>query len=310
MSISYFLKPQILGPVAFVPLGFAAGRIVKPIPSAVSYIIAGVFGAQVGWALGPWAHCNDPLLNEKYVCSLVLVSSLFLSKIFRFPHLVFCICTAALVQKIYLVIKKREDLLKKETLKSFLELRDHLRKGDMEGFKALFNKSFSNNVEYGHRELDALVGRGLPAIGWKLSGVTILHYAASEGNLDAIRFLHRHKSDLEARAGPLGCTRIGYTPLFISVYSCRVDAVRLLLELGANPKSKVCCEHTPLHAAASGLCYPSTHEAAIEIIEIMLAAGVDKGALDINKETAFGIASKFEAKLGEEKFERLRQLLA
>ena len=79
-------------------------------------------------------------------------------------------------------------------------------------------------------------------------GMTGLHWAAHNGDVDILRVLLAAGADVEAR------TRLGdHTPLHVASRSAQAAAVRELLEAGAEANAIATTGATPLHfAAASG----------------------------------------------------------
>ena len=92
-------------------------------------------------------------------------------------------------------------------------------------------------------------------------GLTALMWAARTGAVDAMRAL------LDAGADPNAVdARNGWTPLLHAIHKRRVDAVRLLLERGANPNQRAAMA-TPLLMAAS--------DPDPAIVQLLLDRGAD-----------------------------------
>src|SRR6185503_13169411 len=80
-------------------------------------------------------------------------------------------------------------------------------------------------------------------------GLTALHLAAQEGNLDITKVLLGAKANVGAK------TRIGgYTPLHLAAQGAHVTVVKALLDAGADPAAVTTNSGvTPLHLAAKAL---------------------------------------------------------
>lgn len=93
-------------------------------------------------------------------------------------------------------------------------------------------------------KLQVLSDRGFSVEGTSTRG-RALHVAASHNDVEAIAFLLDHGANIEAKGGDYQ-----FTPLLEAAYSGANDAVRLLVERGANPKAGT--EHfgSPIYAAA------------------------------------------------------------
>jgi ankyrin repeat protein len=93
-----------------------------------------------------------------------------------------------------------------------------------------------------------------------------LHTAAERGDTDAIRALIGSLSP-ELRQASLNTRKEGDTPLHCAAAHGHAEAVRLLVELGANPNIKTGGGWTPLHKAAT-YCH-------VSVIQILLSSGAD-----------------------------------
>ncbi|HKK92461.1 MAG TPA: ankyrin repeat domain-containing protein [Longimicrobiales bacterium] len=102
-------------------------------------------------------------------------------------------------------------------------------------------------------------------------GMTALHWAAYQGNLEMIEVLIYAGSNLEA------VTRVAdYTPLMVAARTGHGDAAVLLLDAGANPSATTSTGVTALHFAAGA--------GQTQAVRALVAAGVDVDA----RESAMG----------------------
>jgi ankyrin repeat protein len=118
----------------------------------------------------------------------------------------------------------------------------------------------------------ALLKQGADVNAAQGDGMTALHWAASNGNVDMAKVLIYAGANLEA------VTRIGsYTPLHLASKAAKAEVVRTLLEAGSNPKATTSTgDATALHFAAGA----GSREAVIALL--------DKGA-DVNaRESTWG----------------------
>jgi ankyrin repeat protein len=122
-------------------------------------------------------------------------------------------------------------------------------------------------------------------------GISLLQFAAYYRNLEAVEIITRYKGELDIfEAATVGdkatlqrkmktdCDRInafstdGFTPLGLATYFGHFDAVKLLLDNGADPHiaSSNVMHVTPLHSA----CATSNYD----IAEVLLKSGVNVNA--------------------------------
>jgi uncharacterized protein len=120
------------------------------------------------------------------------------------------------------------------------------------------------------------------------------------GNLDSLDFVRQlvaHRADLDVRlekgeSGRGRFTTTGSTPFLLAARASDVPLMRLLLELGADPRLPNADNCTPLLAAAGvgalgdGDEAAGTEEEALEAARLLLERGADIDAVDNNKETA------------------------
>jgi ankyrin repeat protein len=114
-------------------------------------------------------------------------------------------------------------------------------------------------VYYGHREIAALLASTVSTMS--------MHEGADIGDLATIRALGRWPDTLRDYSPD------GWTPLHLAAAFGGADAVRALLDLGADPnqRSQNALDNTPLHA-----CVAISH--SDEIVRMLLDAGADINA--------------------------------
>lgn len=124
------------------------------------------------------------------------------------------------------------------------------------------------------------------------------------GSLEFVRTLVAHGADVNARVTrrpPAGVTRlnmIGGTPFMLAARTADAEYMRLLAELGADPRLTNEDHTTPLMVAAGIGTYapgedPGTESEVLEAVKVALERGGDLNAVDDNGETAMhGAASK------------------
>jgi ankyrin repeat protein len=118
------------------------------------------------------------------------------------------------------------------------------------------------------------------------------------GSLEFVKKLVAGGADVNARAtsrrlpvGASGLNFAGATPFFLAARTADLELMRLLLELGADPKLATAEGTTPLMVAAgvgSSLPgeEPGTEAEALEAVKMTLALGDDINAIDANGDTA------------------------
>ncbi|MBI5800549.1 MAG: ankyrin repeat domain-containing protein [Verrucomicrobia bacterium] len=111
-----------------------------------------------------------------------------------------------------------------------------------------------------------------------------------------VRALVKHGADVNARltrgtSGRGKLSTIGATPFLFAAKTADLPLMKLLVELGADPKLPNKDGATPLMAAAGLGCHAPTEEAGTEpecvaAVEYLLKLGADVNAVDSNGETA------------------------
>jgi uncharacterized protein len=128
------------------------------------------------------------------------------------------------------------------------------------------------------------------------------------GNMDSLQFVRKlvaHGANVNARAtkqANMGVTvrfhSIGATPFLLACRTADLQLMRLLLELGADPKIPNEDGTTPLLAAAgvgtnSPIEEPGTEPEVLEAVKLVLSLGADINTVDKNGDTVMhGAAHK------------------
>src|SRR4051812_14806106 len=109
-------------------------------------------------------------------------------------------------------------------------LLDAAKRGDAAAVKSLLKEGVSPNAAQG-------------------DGLTALHIAAGQGNLEVVKVLIGAKANVDAK------TKIGeYTPLHVAAEAAQGLVVKALLDAGADPKlTTTNTGVTPLHLAAKAV---------------------------------------------------------
>jgi hypothetical protein len=109
-------------------------------------------------------------------------------------------------------------------------------------------------------------------------GRTLLHNAAFEGNLAAVKFFVSKGINVNVQS-----SGNGDTPLHHAVFSEHVDVAKFLISKGANVNARNNVGWTPLHSAAM---MPNT----VTVIKLLVSAGVDVYARNNDGQTAPDLA--------------------
>jgi uncharacterized protein len=113
---------------------------------------------------------------------------------------------------------------------------------------------------------------------WSVDGFTPLHLAAFFGHPDAVRLLLEHGADVT----PTSENGLGVTPLQSAVAGRDLEAVRAILDAGAEVDVREQAGFTPLHAAAQN--------GDGDIARLLLERGADPGARSDTGATAADLA--------------------
>jgi ankyrin repeat protein len=182
-------------------------------------------------------------------------------------------------------------------------------------------------VENGHFEFAAALLKAGADPNDQRSGFTALHAITwvrkpirgdgdpspvGSGKLSSLQFVRRlvaHGGDVNARhkkrrTGNGRLNRTDATPFLLAAETADIQLMRLLLELGSDPRLRNADKCTPLLAAAGVGVLGNGEEAAgteaetIEAVKLLLNLGADINAVEDNGETAMhGAAYKSRAKL-------------
>jgi len=107
---------------------------------------------------------------------------------------------------------------------------------------------------------------------------TPLFVACGQGDVDAVRRLLDEGAEVDR------ANKYGATPLFVACERGHVDAARLLLDNGADVHKASNKNRTPLHAAA--------YEGHIDVVRLLLAHGADADVDEDGDTPAAGAKSK------------------
>lgn len=158
----------------------------------------------------------------------------------------------------------------------------------------LENGADPNSMASGWTPLHAITGIRKPGLG---DNDPAPMGSGKMTSLEFVRKLKAHGADINARmtkkisVGMTGLNTLGATPFFLAARAADAELMRLLAELGADPKITNADGSTPLMAAA-GLGTRSPGEDAgsepevMEAIKVALELGNDINAVDNNGETA------------------------
>ena len=111
--------------------------------------------------------------------------------------------------------------------------------------------------------------------------IPLLHLAVSGGRIEAIRMLKELGHDLEVR------DKDTYTPFILAAYIGQIEALKVLKELGANREARVKYTDQSAFHVAAGWKY-------IEVLKVLKELGADIEATDMDGETPFLSATRFQ----------------
>lgn len=135
--------------------------------------------------------------------------------------------------------------------------------GDINPRNAYGFNAFTLAVSSKNQEIAEILLKAGAKIEEGSSGITPLSFAASNGDLDMIRFLVKHGADVNhgAKSG-------GQTTLLTAIYGAQLDVVKLLIQLKADVNTKTKGGDTPLSVAQKG--------DQTDIIAVLKAAGAKR----------------------------------
>lgn len=106
-----------------------------------------------------------------------------------------------------------------------------------------------------------------------MAGHTVLHFAVAVNNTDSLFYLLKYHRELQL---VVDCCECGYSPLHLAVFLNRVEAIKMLLNKGANPNMKV----DQNVASSLSICRTPLAEAALNKSVQVLHYLLDYGAED------------------------------
>jgi ankyrin repeat protein len=147
------------------------------------------------------------------------------------------------------------------------EIRQLLYRGDREGAWALVDGGAEPNVfdaaALGDTDrLAAILAADRALVeAWSADGFTALHFAAFLGGPDAVRLL----LDAGADVGDVARNEMRVQPLHSAAANGNVESCRLLLEAGADPRARQQGDYTPMDEAVQ--------EHNVELMELLRSYG-------------------------------------
>ena len=105
-----------------------------------------------------------------------------------------------------------------------------------------------------------------------MSGHTVLHFAVAVNDTESLSFLLKYHRELQL---PVDSAECGYTPLHLAVFLNRMDAVRMLLQKGASPNTRI----EQGVATSLSVCRTPLAEAALnknaQVVQCLLEHGAE-----------------------------------
>ena len=108
--------------------------------------------------------------------------------------------------------------------------------------------------------IDALVEAGCDVNQQRRNGIIPLHISSERGNINTVKTLLKHGSNVNHRSLITSCT-----PIFVASYNGFVDIVQLLLDNGADVND--------CNIYRQSLLWVSCSEGYIKVVELLLAKG-------------------------------------
>ncbi|XP_065835804.1 uncharacterized protein [Oscarella lobularis] len=145
-------------------------------------------------------------------------------------------------QRLHFLARKNGSL---ETIKHLLAQADSPKSGDLhdvQGNTPLILASQWKQSQY----VNLLLKAGADANQSNSLGYTALHYAAAGGDVETIQLLHKHGASLDVTT-----KRLRRTPLVLALRNDRLEAVRILISLGADVMQAGKFGQLPLHETMS-----------------------------------------------------------
>ncbi|PVV04893.1 hypothetical protein BB560_000596 [Smittium megazygosporum] len=144
-------------------------------------------------------------------------------------------------------------------------------------FPVLLCSAASTNDVRGIKMLDLASENRLETTCYDYSGFTPLHVASRNGNYECVKWLLKNGASVHV------LDKNGHTPLFEAVLSRRHDVVELIIEAGAHFSSEESYE-------LIFLLYRSIYKCDLELIKLIVNAGMDMNKTDYEGKTPLHMA--------------------